>query len=86
MNQVLKCKIRKHKIHRRKQAQTAFDLHCSIIFIFLDLSPMERETEPKINKRELIKLKTLNSKGNQQNEKTVYEWEKIFSNDITNME
>ena len=58
MNQVLKCKIRKHKIHRRKQVQTAFDLHCSIIFIFLDLSPMERETEPKINKQELIKLKT----------------------------
>ena len=26
----------------------------------------------------------MDSKGNQQNEKTVYEWEKIFSNDMTN--
>ena len=47
--------------------------------MFLDLYSKEKETKAKINKWNLIKLKSLHSKGNhQENKRKPTEWEKYL--------
>uniref|UniRef100_A0A8C9AWR2 Uncharacterized protein n=1 Tax=Phocoena sinus TaxID=42100 RepID=A0A8C9AWR2_PHOSS len=60
------------------------DVNCS--HIFLDLPPKTKETKAKINKRNLIKLKSFcTAKETIDNiKKGSTEWEKIFANDMTN--
>ena len=77
------CKTRHYKTPRGKQ-RTIFDINCNNIF--LDPSPRVMEIKAKINKWNLIKLKsfcttkeTINSTKRQRTE-----WEKIFANDATN--
>ena len=70
--------------------RTLLDINCSKIS--LDLSPKAKRWKVKINKWDLIKLKSFfPSKGNhQQNKQTnkkkpqSVEWEKIFANNMTN--
>ena len=58
------------KLLEENIGRTLFDINCSNIF--LDLSPKAKEIKAKINKWDLIKLKSfLHSKGNhKQDEKT----------------
>ena len=72
------------KILEENIGRTLFDINHSNIF--LDLSPIVMETKAKINKWNLIKLKsfctakeTVNKMKGQPTE-----WEKIFANDATN--
>ena len=56
-------------------------INCSNIF--LDQSHKPKEIKTKINKRDLIKLKSLKNKENhQQQKKRPIEWEKIFSYNV----
>ena len=58
--------------------------HSSIFF--LNLSSKAKETKTKINKQDLIKIKSF-CKGKEITNKTKRlstEWEKIFANDMTN--
>ena len=48
-----------HKSPKTKHRQTLFDINHSNIF--LDLSPQAKETKAKINKWELIKLKSFHT-------------------------
>ena len=55
--------------------------------IFLDLSPREMETKPKINKWDLVKLQSFCiAKETKQKEKTSLDWEKIFTNNVLDKE
>ena len=65
-----------------KPGRTLFDINHS--HIFLDLSLKAKETKAKINKWNLIKLKsfcTIKETINKMKKST--EWEKIFANDMT---
>ena len=56
MHQRLKCKVRNYKALKRKIGSAHFDInHCKILF---DPPPRVLETERKINKWDLIKLKS----------------------------
>ena len=62
---------------------TLFDI--SLSNIFLDLSPQARKTKVKINKRDLIKLKSLCRDKETINKGKIQptEWEKISPNDMS---
>ena len=63
--------------------RTLFDINHSNIF--LDLSPKAKETEAKINKWVLIKLKAFFTakETTDKTKRQPTEWEKIFANDMT---
>ena len=72
------------KLLEENIGRTLFDINCSNIF--LDQSPKAKETKTKINKWDLIELKSFCTA-----KETIYktkrqptEWEKIFANDMTN--
>ena len=66
-----KLKTRHHKTPRRELRQTFSDINCTNVF--LGQSPKAREIKAKINKRDLIELTNLHSKGNdKQNKMTIY--------------
>ena len=70
----------------KKIKQTFFDINCSNIF--LDLSPKAKEIKAKINKWDLIKLKSFCT-AKETIDKTKRQptgQEKIFANDTTNKE
>ena len=86
MHERPKCKIGYYKTLRGKQSRTLFDINRSNIF--LDVTPRVMEIKTKINKWDLIKLKsfctakeTINKTKRQSTE-----WEKIFANDVTDRE
>ena len=56
MDERPKCKTWNHKIPRENISRTPFDISCSSIF--LDLPPKAKEINVKINKWDLIKLKS----------------------------
>ena len=64
--------------------RTFFDINHSNIF--LDPSPRVMETKAKINKWNLIKLKSFYTAKETRNKmkRQLTEWEKIFANDTTN--
>ena len=64
--------------------RTLFDINQSNIF--LDLSPKAKEIKAKINKWDLIKLKSFYTAKEitDKIERQTAEWEKIFANDMTN--
>ena len=80
MDQRHKCKARHYQTLRGKHSRTLFDINCSSIFF--DPSPRVMKIKTKINKWDLIKLKsfctakeTINKMKRQPSE-----WEKIFAN------
>ena len=71
------------KLLEENIGRTLFDINRSNIF--LDLSPRVMETKAKINRWDLIKLKSFCT-ANETISKTktqLTEWEKIFANDVT---
>ena len=63
--------------------RTLCDIKCSNIF--LDLSPKTKETKAKINKWDLIKLKSFCTEKETTDKMKIQstEWEKMFANDMT---
>ena len=72
------------KILDKDTGMTFFDINYSNFF--LDLSPKEKEIKAKINKWDLIKLKSFCTakETNDKMKRQLPEWEKIFANDMTN--
>ena len=64
--------------------RTFFDINCSNIF--LDLSPTVMETKTKINKWDLMKLKSfcIAKETINKTKRQPTQWEKIFANNATN--
>ena len=64
--------------------RTLSDINCSNIFF--DLSPSVMEIKTKINKWDLIKLKSFCTAKEtiKKMKRQPIEWEKIFANDVTN--
>ena len=81
MDQRPKCKTRHYKTLRGNIGRTLFDInHSKIIF---DPPPRVMEIKTKINKWDLMKLKSF-CKGKETTNKTkrqISEWEKIFANE-----
>ena len=70
------------KLLEENIGKTLFDINCSNIF--LDPSPRVMEIKAKINKWDLIKLKSFCTAKKTINKNRLMEWEKIFANDVTN--
>ena len=71
------------KLLDKNIGRTLFDINHRNIF--LDLSPQAKETEAKINKWDLIKLKSFcTAKETTDKMKRPMEREEIFANDVTN--
>ena len=85
MDQRPKCKARHHKtLLDENTGRTLFDINDSNIF--LDPSPTVTKIKTKINKWDLIKLKSFCTAKETINKtkRQPTEWEKIFANDVTN--
>ena len=55
-----------------------------MFYVFLGQSPKGKEIKAKINKWDPIKLKKFShSKGNHKMKRQPMNWEKIFTNDVT---
>ena len=83
MDQRPKCKTRHYKTLRGNIGRTLFDINHSKIF--LDPPPTVMEIKTKINKWDLIELKSF-CKGKETTNKMKRqpsEWEKIFANEST---
>ena len=81
MDQRLKCKTGHYKTLRGKHRKTLFDIHHSKIFF--DPPPRVIEIKTKINKWDLMKLKSF-CKAKETTNKTKRqpsEWKKIFANE-----
>ena len=80
MDWIPKCKTETIKLQKKNISTTLFDISCSNIF--LDLL---RQKKAKINKWDLIKLKSFYTAKETINKmkRQPMEWEKIFSNDVT---
>ena len=74
------------KLLEENIGRTLFDINCSSIF--LDPSPRVMEIKTKINKWDVIKLKSFCTAKETINKtkRQLTEWEKIFANDATNKE
>ena len=64
--------------------RTFFDINCNNVF--LDQSPKAKEIKAKINKQDLVKLKSFCTAKETTNKmkRQSTEWEKIFPNGMTN--
>ena len=69
------------KLPEENIGRTVFDINCSNIF--LDLSPTVKEIKTKINKWDLIKLKSFCTTKKSINKRRATEGKKIFANDAT---
>ena len=71
------------KLLKENIGRTLFDTNCSNVF--LDLSPKAKEIKAKINKWDLIKLKSFCTAKEtiHKAKRQSTEWEKIFANDMT---
>ena len=71
------------KILEEKTGSNLSDLGCSNFL--LDMSPDARETKPKMNSWDLIKIKTFCTAKEtiSKTKNQLTEWEKIFANDIS---
>ena len=71
------------KLLEENIGRTLFDINCSSIF--LDPSPVVMEIKTKINKWDLIKLKSFCTAKEtiKKMKRQPTEWEKIFANDVT---
>ena len=71
------------KLLEEKRGRTLSDINCSSIF--LDLSPRVIEIKTKINKWDIIKLKSFYTAKEtiSKMKRQPMEWEKIFENDAT---
>ena len=76
-------KLESIKLLEEYVGSTFFDI--SFSSIFLDMSPWTRETKPKINKWDYIKLKSFCTAKETTNKmkRQLTEWEKIFANHIS---
>ena len=71
------------KLLEENLGRTVFDINWNNIFV-LDLSPKAKEMKAKINKWELIKLKSFGTaKGVIKTKRLPTEWENIFDNNRT---
>ena len=69
------------KLLEENTGRTLFDINHSSIL--LDLSPKAKEVKAKINKWDLIKLKSFCTGKKTTDKKATTEWEKIFANDMS---
>ena len=70
------------KLLKQNTSRTPFDINCSNIY--LDLSPKAKETKAKLNKWDLVKLKSFCTakETTDRMKRQPTEWEKIFANNM----
>ena len=83
MDQRSKCKARYYTTLSGKHSRTLSDINCSNIF--LDPPPRVMKIKTKIDKWDLIKLKSFSTAKETINKvkRQATEWEKIFANEAT---
>ena len=83
MDETFKCKTRHYKTFRGKHGKTLFDINHSNIFF--DPLPRVMKIKTKINKWDLMKLKSFCTAKEtiRKMKRQPSEWEKIFANEAT---